>query len=100
MSDYFIVTSDSLLSTNSPSLEVYMCTRSTPGSITYEKCEDIPRVQYVKVSPTSSTGGAFILQETFSDSLLTDMDEKQFQDPCYPIQGNIIAISLTCRVSI
>ena len=75
-----------------------MCTRSTPGSITYEKCEDIPRVQYVKVSPTSSTGGAFILQETFSDSLLTDMNEKQFQNSCYPIQGNIILISLSCRV--
>ena len=74
-----------------------MCTRSTPGSITYEKCEDIPRVQYVKVSPTSSTGGAFILQETFSDSLLTDMNEKQFQNSCYPIQGNIILISLSCR---
>ena len=90
MSDYFVVTSDSLLSTNSPSLEVYMCTRSTPGSITYEKCEDIPHVQYVKVSPPST--GTFILQETISDSLLTD--EKQYPNPHYPLQGKNCSFSL------
>ena len=80
----FLVPSNSLLSSNSPSLEVYMCTRSTPGSITYEKCEDIPPVQYVKVSPSST--GTFILQETFSDSFLTEIDGNEYQKP---IEGKL-----------
>ena len=83
----FLVPKNSLLSSNSPSLEVFMCTRSTPGSITYEKCEGIPPVQYVKVSPSSTR--TFILQETFSESFLTEMEGNEFQNSQHQVQGNM-----------
>ena len=77
-----LVLSSSLLSPKSPSLEVFMCTRSTPGSITYEKCEDIHPVQYIKASST----GTFIFQKTLSMTLLSDIDGWRHQNQI-PIRG-------------
>ena len=54
-------------------MEVYMCTRSTPGSITYEKCDHISTIDYTKVSYTKK----FILQETHSAPLLSDIEGSQ-----------------------
>ena len=70
---FFIAVSNSLLSPVSPSMEVYMCTRSTPGSITYEKCDHISTIDYTKVSSTKK----FILQETHSAPLLSDIEGSQ-----------------------
>ena len=69
----FIAVSNSLLSPVSPSMEVYMCTRSTPGSITYEKCDHISTNDYTKVSYTKK----FILQEALSAPLLSDIEGSQ-----------------------
>ena len=69
----FIAVSNSLLSPMSPSMEVYMCTRSTPGSITYEKCDDISTIDYTKVTSTKK----FILQEALSAPLLSDIEGSQ-----------------------
>ena len=70
---FFIAVSNSLLSPVSPSMEVYMCTRSTPGSITYEKCDHISTNDYTKVSSTKK----FILQEALSAPLLSDIEGSQ-----------------------
>ena len=73
ISQIFLAVSNSLLSPVSPSMEVYMCTRSTPGSITYEKCDHISTIDYTKVSSTKK----FILQETHSAPLLSDIEGSQ-----------------------
>ena len=62
-----------------------MCTRSTPGSVTYDKNEGSPTVQYIKVSST----GAFILKDTLSLPLLTDIEGSQFQHQ-QQLQGKTI----------
>ena len=55
-------------------MEVYMCTRSTPGSITYEKCDHISTIDYTKSSSTKK----FILQGALSAPLLSDTEGSQY----------------------